>query len=125
MAKISGASGTATFDSTEIYITGWSVDIAGETINTTDSSNSTWEEHLPSGFKGWTGTFEGFQETATADPAINGTAASLVLELDGTRDYTGNVIITGVSTTVDVPGAEAIKKTFTFQGTGTLTLTNA
>jgi len=125
MAKISGAAGTATFSSTEIYITSWTIDIAGETIDVTDSSNTTWQSHIASGFKGWTGTFEGFQETGAADPAIGGSAASLVLELYGTRNYTGNAIITGVSTVVDVPGAEAAKKSFTFQGDATLTLTNA
>jgi hypothetical protein len=125
MAKISGQAGTATFKGVEYYITGWTVDIEGEVIDVTDSSNTTWKEFLASGFKSWSGTFEGFQETAVTDPTIGGTAASLVLELDGTRNYTGNAIITGVSTSLDVPGAEAVTKTYTFQGTGTLTLTNA
>ena len=125
MAKISGSAGTATFDSTEYYITAWSCDVSGEVIDVTDSSNTTWSEFLASGFKSWSGSFEGFQETGTADPTVGGAAATLVLELDGSRNYTGSAIITGLGTTVDVPGAEAIKKSYTFQGTGTLTLTNA
>jgi hypothetical protein len=125
MAKISGAAGTATFDSTEYYITGWSCDVSGEVIKTTDSSNTTWDAFIAAGFTSWSGSFEGFQETNTADPTVGGAAATLVLELDGTRNYTGSAIITGVSTSADVPGSEAITKSFTFQGTGTLTLTNA
>ena len=124
MAKISGQAGTATYDTTEQYITGWTVDVAGEVIDVTDSSNTTWNAFIGSGFKSWSGSFEGFQETATADFAI-GSAATLTLELDGTRNYAGSAIITGISTVVDVPGAEAVKKSFTFQGTSTLTLTNA
>ncbi len=125
MAKINGSAGTATFDSTEILITSWTVDITGEVINTTDSSDTTWMSNLASGFKSWTATCEGFQITGTADPAIGGAAASLVLELDGSRDYTGNAICTGINTVADVPGAEAEKKSFTFTGDGALTLTNA
>ena len=125
MAKFSGATGTVTFDSTEIYMTGWTCDVSGEVIDTTDSSNTTWKSFIASGFKEWSGSFEGFQETATADPAIGGTAATIELTLDGTNKYSGSSIITGVSTTLDVVGNEAVKKSYTFQGTGTLTLTNA
>lgn len=125
MAKFSGATGTVTFDSSEIYMTSWTCDVSGEVIDTTDSSNTTWKSFIASGFKEWSGSFEGFQETATADPAIGGTAATIELTLDGTNKYSGSAIITGVSTTLDVVGNEAVKKSYTFQGTGTLTLTNS
>lgn len=125
MAKINGSGGTATFSSTQIHIISWTLDITGETINVTDSSNSEWEAHIASGFKGWSGTFEGFQLTGTADPAIGGNPAELVLEFASGRDYTGDAIVTSVGTTVDVPGTEAVKKTFTFQGTEDVALTNA
>jgi len=52
MAKISGAGGTATFDTTEVLITGWSCDTAAETIDVTDSGDTTWQAHIPSGFSG-------------------------------------------------------------------------
>ena len=121
MAKISGASGTATFDSTVIVITGWTVDVAGEVINTTDSGDTTWESFIAKGFTSWSGTFEGFAVAGTADPTIGGAAATLSLVAGATDNYSGSAIMTGVSTVVDVPGAEAVKKSFTFQGTGTLT----
>lgn len=125
MAKITGSLGSATFNSVAIYITDWNIDIKTDVIPTTDSSNTTWKEFLASGFKEWSGSFSGFQETGTADPTIGGTAATLKLNLDSTRYYQGSAIITGVSTNANVVGTDAVKKTFTFQGTGTLTLTNA
>lgn len=125
MAKINGAGGTAKFDTTEIFILSWTLDITGETINVTDSSNLTWEAHIASGFKGWSGTFEGFQMTGTPDPAIGGSEAELILEFASGRDYTGNAIVTSVGTTVDVPGTDGVKKSFTFQGTDDVALTNA
>lgn len=126
MAKISGEAGTAALSGgATTYITGWSLDETSEPINVTDSSNATWDEFIPSGFKTWSGSFDGFQETNTADLTVGDSAAELTLELDGTRKYVGDAIITGISTVVDVPGAEAIKKSYTFQGTGELNLTNA
>lgn len=121
MAKLSGAGGTATFDSTEVLITGWTVDISGETIPVTDSGDTTWMQHIASGFKGWSGTFEGFAIAGTADEAIGGAAATLVLVAGGSDQYSGSAILTNVSTGVDVPGTEAVTKSYTFQGTGTLT----
>jgi len=121
MAKISGAAGTATFDSTEVLITSWTCDISGETIDVTDSGDTTWMAHIASGFKGWSGSFEGFAIAATADETVGGTAATLSLVAGATDNYSGSAIITGCSTVVDVPGAEAVKKSYTFQGTGTLT----
>ena len=125
--KLSGSTGKATYDSTEVEITGWTMDIAGEVIKTSDSSVDTpfWDTYLSAGFKGWSGTFEGFQITATADEIVGASAASLVLALDATRNYTGNAIITGCSTGLDVPGAEAVKKSYTFVGDGAVALTNA
>ena len=121
MAKISGAAGTATFDSTEVLITSWTCDIAGETIDVTDSGDTTWMAHIATGFKGWSGSFEGFAVAGTADEAIGGTAATLALVAGATDNYSGSAIITGVSTVLDVVGTEAVKKSYTFQGTGTLT----
>jgi len=124
MAKISGALGTATIGS-EFYITGWTIEIVGEAIDVTDSSDTTWKTFIPSGFTSWSGTFEGFQETGTADPTAGSTAAELTLELDASRNYVGNAIITLIGTSLSVAGAEAVTKTYAFQGTGSLLLTNA
>uniref|UniRef100_A0A6H1ZU11 Putative tail tube protein n=1 Tax=viral metagenome TaxID=1070528 RepID=A0A6H1ZU11_9ZZZZ len=122
MAKISGVSGSAVFNSITIKITNWNLDIETEEIDTTDSGDATWKSYITSGFKSWNGKFEGFQETTVADPAI-GTSATLTLALDGTMKYAGSAYILTVGTVVDVPGAEAVRKTYSFRGTGTLTYT--
>ena len=121
MAKLSGAAGGATFDGTPVLITGWTVDITGGISDSTDSGDTTWKTFLASGYKEWSGTFEGFAIAGTEDAAIGGTAATLLLTAGATDTYTGSAILTGVSTTVDVPGEELVKKSYTFQGTGTLT----
>lgn len=129
MAKISGNAGTVKFNSAEIKVTGWNLDIKTDVIDTTDSGDSTWKTFLPKGWKEWSGSFEGFQETGTADPAI-GTSAAAVFGLTGTYasptiNYAGSIIITSVGTALQVVGTDAVKKTYTFQGTGAATLTNA
>ena len=128
MAKISGNAGTVKFNSAEIKVTNWKLDVKTETIDTTDSGDSTWKTFLPKGWKEWSGTFEGFQETGTADPAI-GTVAAAVLAMSGTYVsptvyYSGSIIITSIGTTTAVTGTDAVKKSFAFQGTGAVTLTN-
>jgi hypothetical protein len=119
MAKISGAAGTASFGANPILITGWTCDVSAETIDVTDSGDTTWMAHIGSGFASWSGSFEGFAVATTADETI-GSVAELILTAGATDDYTGSAIITGISTVTDVPGAEAVKKSYTFQGTGTL-----
>ena len=128
MAKISGSAGTVYSGTTTVFITAWTADVKGEIIDTTDSSVLTWKTFIANGWKEWSGTFEGFQETGVADLAI-GVEAALVLGMVGaagaaTVKYAGQSIITGVSTNLSVVGTDAVKKSYTFQGTGTLTLTN-
>jgi len=125
MAKFSGSSGTATFGGTTINITGWTVDIKVATKDVTDSSSSAWKDFIADGFKEWTGSCEGFQESSTADLALGGTAASLVLSMASGKTYTGNAILTQLGTALQVTGTEAVKKTYSFQGTGALTLANS
>ncbi|GAF78982.1 unnamed protein product [marine sediment metagenome] len=120
MAKISGAAGGASLAAGEILITSWTCDVSGETIDTTDSGDTTWMTHMASGYKGWSGSFEGFAITTVEDETVGDTPAELILTTEANNTYTGNAIITGVSTVVDVPGAEAVKKSYTFQGTGAL-----
>jgi len=107
-----------------VSITGWSLDLASEVINTTDSSNSTWNAFISNDWTGGTGTFEGFFEGGVTDLVI-GDSYPLVLRLSGAIYYTGTGIITGNSTTVDVPGTEAVKKSYTFTVTDSETLTTA
>lgn len=107
-----------------VSITGWTLDLTAEVIPTTDSSNLTWNAFIPSDFAGGTGSFEGFFETAIVDLVV-GTSYPIVLRQSGAIYYTGTAIITDNSSTVDVPGTEAVKKTYTFTSTASVTLTTA
>lgn len=106
-----------------VSITGWNLDLAGEVIKVTDSSNTTWDAYIASGWVGGSGTFEGFFEGNTKDLVI-GTSYPVILRL-GEDYYTLTAEITGNSSTLDVPGAEAVKKSYTFTATSTITLTVA
>ena len=103
-------------------ITNWSMDINTDPINTTDSEVSTWNVFIGSGFKGGSGTFEAFFETATTDIVL-GTSTALILRMDASNYYTCTAFITANTSTVDVPGAEAVKKSYSFTTTSTITQT--
>jgi len=125
MPKISGSTGAASFGGTTILITNWSADVTADIIDTTDSGDSSWKTSLAKGWKSWTATCDGFQISGVADETIGGTAASLILTMKTSNTYTGNAIITGMTVNTDVAGTDAVKKTYTFQGTGALTLATA
>lgn len=105
-------------------ITSWSMDINTEPIKTTDSEVATWDVFIGSGFKGGTGTFEAFFETATSDITL-GSSTTLILRMDASNYYTLTAFITANTSTVDVPGSEAVKKTYSFTATSTITPTVA
>jgi hypothetical protein len=108
-------------------ITSWTLDEAGEVIKTSDSSVATpfWDTYISAGFKGATGTFDTYFITGTSDIVVIGSSMVLILRLNSTNYYTCTAFITGNSSTVDVPGTEAIKKTYTFTTTTTITPTVA
>lgn len=105
-----------------ISITGWSLDLTAEVIPTTDSSNTTWDAFIPTDFSGGTGTFEGFFIAGAVD--LTG-SYPIILRQSGAIYYTGTALITGNSSVVDVPGTEAVKKTYTFTCTASVALTTA
>ena len=105
-----------------VSITGWTLDLTSDAIDTTDSSSTTWNEFIPSEFSGGSGSFEGFYESGVVD--LSG-SYPIILRQSGAIYYTGTALITGVSSVVDVPGAEAVKKTYTFTCTASVALTTA
>ena len=107
-------------------ITNWSLDIAGDVIKTSDSSVATpfWDTYISAGFKGASGTFDIFFESAVADLPLQ-TSTTLILRMDASNYYTCTALLTANTSTVDVPGTEAVKKTYSFQTTSTITPTVA
>lgn len=124
MAAISGKLTQLTFNSVDYDTRNATIDIAGDVIETTSSSTAgAFKTYLPVGFSGWTVTADGLQLTGVADPPLQ-TVHALVVELNGTVNYAGNAILTGISTTSGVLSTDPVTKNYTFQGTDTLTLTN-
>lgn len=126
MAKISGVDGACTFDSGTIKITNWALNVSSEVKDTTDSGDSDWKTFLPSGWKEAEGTFEGFVETGDAGgETVGGAAASLVLTAKSGVTWTADAIITAQNTTLEVVGTNAVKVSYSFKITGSITAVNA
>jgi len=109
---------------------GWTLNV---TLDMADISRSgqAWKEGLP-GQAGWNGTFSGqlvlgnteqkafVDNLVTATPGTKLTDTQLNLE-STTSAFTGNIYITGFSTSPGI--GDAVKFTFNFQGNGALTVT--
>jgi hypothetical protein len=122
---MSGEDGTVTVNAVEIHIIAWGITINGEVIDVTDSSASAYKVFIPSGWKSWNGTFEGFVESGVAGAAIGATAAEAIFLAKTGVTWTGDVILTVQNVNLDVVGPEAIKTDYTFQGTDSLVAATA
>lgn len=104
-----------------IPVTNWSIEESRELIDVTDSSSASGTKtFIDSDWDVWSGSFEGFFQTG-ANPLIEGNSIEIVLKKADDNYYTGSAIITRTGVTVDVVGAEAVKKSYDFQGDGNLT----
>jgi hypothetical protein len=107
----------------------WSLDIAQETVETTDFGSSGWKESVAT-LKSWSGSVTAiFDASGTAEGALQtgltaGSVVALDLQLgDGTGSYdkySGNANITGQSVSNDVSGI--VEVSFNFEGTGAITI---
>ena len=131
MAMIHGKGGHMTFagsdiggGGTETEISSWSVDASADVAEVTNmNSTGDWKEYL-GGFRGWTASCEtiynGTNLTTLDIPLLGGTVSALTFEfVDGGGSLDGNGILTGISATTDAN--DAVKITYTFQGTAALT----
>ena len=105
-----------------ITITGWTLDLADGEINITDSSSTTWADYMTKGRVTGSGAIEGFVETADNKPAL-GTAITLILRINTTHYYSGTAYLISDGVVVEVPGAEAVKVTYNYRFTSTITYT--
>ena len=137
MARLTGTQGTATVDTlaagTPTGITGitsWTIDYVGSTAETTGMDDAGVKSFLPTTTE-WSGSFEGHWES-TAPPYINaandimpGLAPGTVtlVAADGTTTITcaGEAVYTGLS--LSAPHDGVFDFTFSFQGTGALSIT--
>jgi hypothetical protein len=122
----SGASGNVSLGGISVAsITGWTLNVKGDVREVTDSNSTTTSEFIPEGHYSWDGTFEGWLADGTATLTVGAAAAALVLTMASGHTFGGSAIITGKSAVTQVKGTDAIKVSYTYQGTGALTETNS
>ena len=120
MAVITGKDGSVAVDSTNVtLITSWSISIEADTLEYTNFGSAGWKENMGS-LKSWSGSIEGFADTAQAATIAVGTEITVVLVEGGTGSttYTGDAIVTSKS--VDASTAELVTVSFDLTGSGHL-----
>ena len=108
----------ACFDVTE-----FNLDLKIDVADTTDSTNAAvgYKAFLAKAFSEGSGTFGGFRLQATNGLTL-GSPVTIILSLDaGNNYYSGGGIITSDATTLQISGTEAVKASYAFQMSGTIT----
>ena len=121
MAVITGKDGSVSVGTTNVtQITSWSISIEADTLEYTNFGSGGWKENMGS-LKSWSGSIEGFADTAQAATIAVGTEVDITLVEGGTGSstYTGAAIVTSKS--VDASTAELVTVSFDFTGSGALT----
>ena len=132
MAAIVGYSGSCTVGASSVGTAkAWSVDITGETVDTTNFASNGWKESVAT-LKSWSGSitvnFDGGAdsgEAAIIAGLTSGSSVALVLQTGATgsgtaEKFSGSANVTSMPITNDVNGI--IEVSFSFEGTGALTL---
>lgn len=120
MAIVSGTNGSVTNSSGySAGITAWTADITIAELDITSwddlADGAIWREFI-AGVREWTGTITARWD-ATADITNGiGTELSVSLLVDGTKGITGDVIVTGISASVEMESVAGVS--FTFRGAG-------
>lgn len=130
MAVVNGMSGNVTFIGTGIdtNVKEWSISFAGAELDVT-AMNATggWDEYI-GGRRSWSGSWTSLWDSTysamtpdggAATAGIADTAAECTFRyFDDTTngEIKGNIIVTGVDTTVNIDGANEV--TYSFRGTG-------
>ena len=120
MAIVSGTNGSVTNSSGySAGITAWTADITIAELDITSWDDATagviWREFV-AGVREWTGTITArWDATANITNGI-GTELSVSLLVDGTKGITGQIIVTGISASVEMESVAGVS--FTFRGVG-------
>jgi predicted secreted protein len=121
MAVITGKDGSVSVDATNVtLITSWSISIEADTLEFTNFGSGGWKENMGS-LKSWSGSIEGFADTAQAATLAVGSTVTVVLVEGGagSTTYTGDAIVTSKS--VDASTADLVTVSFDITGSGTMT----
>jgi hypothetical protein len=133
MAVVNGLGGSVTFAGIGLTsnVKEWSISFAGAELDTTamnDGTTGNWDTYI-GGRRSWSGTWTAlwdstatvFEPTDGTTPIVSGIGdaaegATFVFQNDATDGkIVGDIIITGVDTTVNIDGANEIS--YTFRGT--------
>lgn len=121
MAVITGKDGSVAVGANNVTsVTSWSISIEADTLEYTNFGSDGWKENMGS-LKSWSGSIEGFAETAQEATIAVGAEVAVTLVEGGTGSttYTGNAIVTSKS--VDASTAELVTVSFDLTGSGELT----
>lgn len=120
MASVAGKNGSVTFTGLTAGIRSWSLTYSGEVVDTTKYSDSGKRTFIGT-VSTWSATVSGFFDTANTAVPLD--SASLTLTVTSGETYAGTAIMTGMNPGSTVDGVTTCE--WTFQGTGTLTITSA
>jgi hypothetical protein len=107
-----------------VAITGWSLNQKADTREVTDSNSGANSEFIAEGHTQFDGSFEGILPDGALRPTV-GSSYAATLNMNSADSFSGTVKITGMSPVLQIKGTDAVKVSYTFQGTGTLTETNS
>ncbi len=126
MAVLKGHSADIQWDSSDVeQCQNWTLNIDGGLLEDTEFGDS-WKSFV-SGIKSWSGTAKGNFDSSDTNghvalktAALDGTSATVKLELSGSNYLSGTAFVTA-NWSVDVNGL--VEVTYNFQGTGALSYT--
>jgi hypothetical protein len=98
----------------------WTLSIKNAVKDVTPfGASGNWQINIPT-INSWTCKITAFIDGSDTEQvnlyALIGTSVALILKVDGTHNFAGNGILTGIDPSVDVQGAESVD--FSFTGTG-------
>lgn len=101
----------------------WTLSLKGAVKDVTPfGASGNWQINLAT-IKSWTGKITAFidnSDTAQTNLfALIGTVVAMTFKVDGTHNFAGSAIVTGIDPSVDVQNAETVDISFT--GTGAIT----
>lgn len=120
MAIVSGTNGSVTNSSGySAGITAWTADITIAELDITSwddaSAGVIWREFV-AGVREWTGTITARWDASSNITTGIGSELSVSLLVDGTKGISGDVIVTGISASVEMESVAGVS--FTFRGAG-------
>ncbi len=120
---INGFGGSILFASANLDVESWSLNVSGESVDTTNTGDGGWESNIL-GAKAFEGSCKTFWDSAAVPTGaagfVAGARATIALSVGGSgKTYTGSVQITQL--TVENPTKGVVAFSFNFKGSGSLT----